>query len=215
MLQNVSKIGMRKKILISAVILWCLIEVIGYYLPYFIVALLWIGLILSLLTITTIQIIKTVRERKSISRLRLLNVLTFFTLLFFTYNDWIFHQAIEKIDWKIFYNKRMKIVQEIKNKKLYQNFNSEDTIYKLPFEFPIVSNGGNDIIIYRSNDSSSVTVLFWVYRNFFSSPSTYFVYTNDPNRIMAIERSIARNPQNNWKLNTNWYRMMPIDTDIH
>ncbi|MGB0948929.1 MAG: hypothetical protein ACPGU0_02335 [Marinirhabdus sp.] len=97
-------------------------------------------------------------------------------------------------------NKRTEIVQQIKRNKI-------NGIFKLPFEFPIVSNGGNDVRVFKNKENNSVTVQFWIFRNFFDSPSTLFVYSDDRERIAALEQKIKENPKNNWKLDENWYRI--------
>jgi len=38
----------------------------------------------------------------------------------------------------------------------------------------------------------------------FSSPSTHFVYTDDPYEIEKINNLIENNPQANWKITDNW-----------
>ena len=70
----------------------------------------------------------------------------------------------------------------------------------------ILSNGGNDIGISRNKDNNRITVTFWVFRNFFDSPSTHFVYTDDPEEIKELDKQIAEHPDNNWKIKENWYR---------
>lgn len=79
-------------------------------------------------------------------------------------------------------------------------------VCELPFEFPIVSNGGNDIGISGNTENNGTTVTFWVFRNFFDSPSTHFVYTNDPEEITRLDKKVTENPDDNWKIKENWYR---------
>ena len=198
---------MSKRTLIYSVIAWCFFKLIEYYfIPYFIVTLLWLGLSLALLIVTIIQTVKVVRERKSLTKLRVAKALTFLTLFYFTYNHWLVSGLIEKVDWRIFYNKRVEIVEQVKSKRLNPNVSWNRIVCELPFEFPVISNGGNDIMIFRNKDNDAITVSFWVYRNFFSAPSTSFVYTNDIDEIKEIESKIAQDPKNNWKISDNWYR---------
>ena len=105
-----------------------------------------------------------------------------------------------------FYSKRMDVIQEVKNGKLNPNVSWNNWVCELPFEFPIVSNGCNDIGIYRNKINSSVTVIFWVYRNFFTAPSTKFVYSNDREQIKELDHQVLHDPKNNWRINDNWYR---------
>ncbi len=114
---------------------------------------------------------------------------------------------IEKIDWHLFYSKRVAIVQQVKSGHLTPNVSWNNWVCELPYEFPIVSNGGNDIGISRNKETNSVTVTFWVYRNFFSAPSTTFVFTDDKEDIAAFDERVAAKPKNNWKLKDGWYRL--------
>jgi hypothetical protein len=200
---------MSKRVLIYIVIGWVVLTLIEYYfLPYFIVTLLWVGLSLGLLIISIIQLLKLINERKSLSRLRILKVVIFSVLFYLTFKPWIVNGLIEKVDWRIFYNKRMVIVSQVKSKELNPNVSWNDIVCELPFKFPVLSNGGNEILIYRNKDKGTITVSFFVYRGFFEGPSTRFVYTNDSEDINEFERQIARDPKNNWKILDNWYRTL-------
>ena len=195
---------MSKRALLYLVIGWFILILIEYYLlPYFIVTLLWLGLLCTLLVISIIEVMKLIRERKSLSRLRILKVLIFLILFYFTYNPMIIHGLIEKVDWEIFYNKRMEIVDEIKLDKFGPY---ESGVSKLPFQFPVLSNGGNEVEVYKNKRTNTVTINFWVYRNFFSAPSTSFVYTNDNEEIKELEDQVSHDPIHNWKIQDNWYR---------
>ncbi len=163
-------------------------------------------MILTLIILTIIQIIKAIDERKRLSKLRIAKVLTFATLLLLTFFSQIVNIAIEKVDWLILENKRMEIVQQVKNKTLNPNVSWNEWVCELPFEFPIVSNGGNDIGISRNDKNNGTTVTFWVFRNFFDSPSTHFIYTDDKQKMKELERKIKDAPGNNWKIKENWYR---------
>lgn len=114
---------------------------------------------------------------------------------------------IEKIDWHLFYQKRMAIVNQVKSGHLNPNVTWNGWVCELPYKFPIVSNGGNDIGISRNKETNSVTVTFWVYRNFFDAPSTTFVFTDNKDDIAAFEERVAVKPENNWKLGDGWYRL--------
>ena len=198
---------MNKNTLIFIVIGWFLLKLIEYYfIPYFIVALLWIALSLTLLIITLIQLIKLIKERKFITKLRIQKAIVFSILFYLTFNRLPINKIIEKIDWTIFYNKRMDIVQQVERKELNPNVSWNNWVCELPFEFPVVSNGGNEIGIYRNEENKTLTITFWVYRNFFSAPSTCFVYTNDNEEKKELDILISNDPDNNWKIDKNWYR---------
>ena len=159
-----------------------------------------------MLALTIIEVIKLINTKKLSSGFGILKVITFCSLTFLTYKPWITHQFIEKADWTLFYNKRIDIVEQIKTGKLECQGNQGYALCELPFEFPILSNGGNDIIIYRNQTNSSVTVTFFVFRNFFEAPSIHLVYSNDIGQIGQLEQMVLHNPKNNWKIKDNWYR---------
>jgi len=198
---------MSKKTLIWIIIGWVFLKLLNYYyVPYFILALELLVLDLTLFILVIIHSVKLVKERKAIKKLRIHKVLlytTLFLLMFFNYETNYF---IEKVDWVVFYNKRSDIVEQIKLKKINPNVSWNDGLCELPFDFPVVSNGGNDIWIDRNKDNGDITVTFWIFRNFFSAPSTQFIYTNDPKSISDIKERILKNPLDNWKINENWYR---------
>lgn len=165
------------------------------------------GLIAILFIITTVQIVRLIRERKKLTKLRIQKVTVFTCLFLLTFSHSFTNRIIEKADWLIFENKRLEIVEQVKNEKLKPNVDWNGWVCELPFEFPVVSNGGNDIGIFKSKTDSTVTVQFWVFRNFFSHPSTYFIYTENNNVIERIEKKISNRPKDNWKLKENWYRV--------
>jgi len=77
----------------------------------------------------------------------------------------------------------------------------------LPFKFPIVSNGGNDIWIYEKKNSHSKTIKFWIPRGFFESPQTYFVYTSDNESKKYYQELIKNTPEHNGRIVENWFRI--------
>ncbi|PJJ09995.1 hypothetical protein CLU83_3381 [Flavobacterium sp. 1] len=199
---------MSKRKLMYSILGWFIITIIEYYfIPYYIVVLLWIGFSLTLLIITIIQLLKLVKEHNSITKLRIQNLIVFSILFYLTFNRFHINSLIEKVDWRIFYNNRMEIVQQVKQKELNPNVSWNETVCELPFELPVISNGGNDIAIHRNEKSKTLTVDFWVYRNFFSAPSTFFVYTDDKEEEKELKKLIANDPNNNWKIDDNWYRI--------
>jgi hypothetical protein len=109
------------------------------------------------------------------------------------------------MDWIILKGKRTEIVTKIKGGELIANGKNNNGICKLPFKFPVVSNGGNEVWIIRNNNK--LTVRFFVFRNFFDSPSTKFIFTEDLKTIRAFENRIKEQPEHNWKLDDNWYRI--------
>ena len=173
---------------------------------FFFLAFIWLGLTLTLLILTIIQLVKSITERKTLTKLRIAKLVTFFLLFLLTFYRHKTNLAIEKVDWFILENKRKEVVDQVKRKELNPNVSWNGWVCELPFEFPILSNGGNDIGISRNKDNNRITVTFWVFRNFFDSPSTHFVYTDDPEEIKELDKQIAEHPDNNWKIKENWYR---------
>lgn len=131
-------------------------------------------------------------------------------LTFYNFNK-IPRSIIEKIDWTISYNRRTQIVKEVLKGSLKANTDMNNGICKLPFDFPIISNGGNDICIYENKTDKTKTIKFWISRGFFNSPQTYFIFTNDSETKKYYQELIKTEPQNNWKLEGNWYRIIERD----
>ena len=198
---------MNRKSLIWIVSIWIVLTLVNYYfVPYFIVALEWLILSLALLIWSIRQIVKLINERKNLSRQRITSVLVITSLFLLTFFRQPVNRIIEKADWHIFYNKRTEVVEQVKNGELKPNVSWNGWVCELPYEFPVISNGGNDIGIFRNQENSRTTVTFWVFRNFFDSPSTHFVFTDDPAEVKRIEEKIANRPNDNWRIKDNWYR---------
>jgi hypothetical protein len=115
---------------------------------------------------------------------------------------------IEKLDWKLRRSSREEIVQLVKADKLKPNVNHNNIICTLDkWNFPPISNGGNEIAIYKV-DNSKVTVEFYINRGFLDHYSA-FVYTNDTKKIKELEEhmSYKNGLHINKKLDENWYRV--------
>lgn len=196
-----------KKSLIWIVIIWVALTLINYYyMPFFLLAFVWLALSLALLSLVVFQLIMLIKERKHIKRLRIIKLVTFATLFLLTFFRTTTHLAVEKMDWFLLESKRAEIVARVKENKLNPNVSWNGWVCELPFEFPVVSNGGNDIGIFRNKDNKGITVTFWVFRNFFDAPSTHFIFTDDPQEMKQIEEKIKDRPEDNWKIKENWYR---------
>jgi len=196
-----------KKSLIWIVIGWILLSLFNYYyMNFFFLAFELLGLTITLFVISIFQILRLIEERNKMTRLRIQKAVVFSSLFLLTFFHSFTNRIIEKVDWTVFESKRNKIVKQVKERKLSPNVGWNGWVCELPFEFPVVSNGGNDIGVYRNKTNETLTVTFWVFRNYFDSPSTQFVYTDDLIEIERIEKKIKNNPSENWKLNDNWYR---------
>ncbi len=193
-------------ILLGAFILLPIWEILNYYfIPYFIVAFAWLLIVFALFVWLFIEVCQLINERSKLSKQKVVSVcliLVLFLLIFFR----PLNKIIEKADWQLFYDKRMEVIRKIKSQELKPNVGWNNWICELPYEYPILSNGGNDIGIYQNDSTNELTVTFWIFRNIFSAPSSHFVYTNTADKIDRINRLIKEHPKHNWKVEENWYR---------
>ncbi len=161
---------MNKQTLLFVVGAWVIWIIAQYYLLLYFLVPLWLLISAGLFIVFLSELIKLIQERKSLSRSRVYKAVLFFLLFFFTFHDTLINSAIEKVDWAIFYNRRISIIQQVKNGELNPDVNPNNPICKLPYNFPIVSNGGNDIEIVRNAQSNSITVTFYIFRNYMQAP---------------------------------------------
>ncbi|MEM9717951.1 MAG: hypothetical protein AAGA10_01800 [Bacteroidota bacterium] len=174
---------------------------------FFFLAFEWIFLCLGLFIGFLIQLAKLVMGPPNPGHLRIQKTGLFLILFVLTFFQSWPNSIIEKLDWLILENRRNEIVNQVKRGELNPNVSWNGIICELPFEFPVVSNGGNDIVIWRNEERNTVTIEFWIFRNFFEAPQKQFVYTNDPTKIQKIEEKIKKDRfKNNWKIKENWYR---------
>ena len=201
---------MAKKTMIL-VFIWLIYSFSEYYiLPYFIKPLTWFVICLTLLILSVKEIINIVNNRKNLIGFTILNLLVELSLLVITFYNFnkIPNSIIEKLDWYTSYETRNQIVNEVFKEKSELNSKINNDIYELSFELPIISNGGNDIWIYQNKTDKKKTIKFWISRGYFESPQTYFIFTNDNKIRKQLEGKISENPETNWKLEQNWYRIM-------
>lgn len=196
---------------LTLLVFWIFIQIFTFYLfPFFVIPFIWLLLILFFLVLIIRNVIISIKNRKvplTVSQriLKLTIVLILFSLTFYKVNH-VPQLIVEKIDWYVLFKKRTQIIEKVKNKELLPNVTYNGFMCELPFEFPIVSNGGNDIAIYHNNENE-YTIAFFVFRNFFEAPSTKIIYSENPENIKYFEEKIKRNPDNNWKIKNNWYRI--------
>lgn len=202
---------MKHKKLKLLLLVWTIILLTNYYwTPYFVLPFVWLLTVGALIIFILNQIFKFYNERKNISKARILNIVVLSLLLFLTFYRFyeIPNRGIEKIDWFVLKNKRTEILGRIKKGELKPDVKWNNGICELPFEFPIISNGGNDVWIFNSEkNSNQKTVKFFIFRNFFDSPSTYLIYSDDSEQMKYYEDKIKSNPKENWKIEQNWYRI--------
>jgi len=195
--------------LIIIAVLWIFLKIFEYYLvmPLFLIPAFWLfGFFVLFLIIFIYQIIRLIVERKNLKKIRIIKTLFWGLVFYFTVNFKHGARIIEKADWHILYRKRMEIVEQVKNKELNPNVDWNDYLCELPFEFPIVSKDGNDVIIRINDRTQTTTVEFFVNRGMLSS-STCFIYTNDDENIRKYNSLIRKDSKSNWKIKENWYRI--------
>lgn len=130
---------------------WIILTILNYYfVPYYIVACGWFGFLAGFFAISIYQIVRLIIERKRVTKLRLYKLTLFLALFFLTFYGRYVDRLIEKVDWRIFYNKRVEIVEQVKKNELNPNVDWNGWVCELPFEFPVISHGGNDIGILRN-----------------------------------------------------------------
>jgi len=115
---------------------------------------------------------------------------------------------IEKLDWSLRKKEREEIIELIKEGKIQPNGEYNNGIAKLTnWNFPPISNGGNEILIYQSSEGF-LTVKFFINRGFLDHYSA-FEYSEDKDEIKEIEERIAYSSglHNNKKIDKNWYRV--------
>ncbi|UJP64741.1 hypothetical protein IPZ59_18410 [Mongoliitalea daihaiensis] len=115
---------------------------------------------------------------------------------------------IEKLDWSIRKKEREEIIELIKEGKIQPNGKYNNGIAKLSnWNFPPISNGGNEILIYQSSEGF-FTVKFFINRGFLDHYSA-FVYSEDQDEIKEIEERISYSNglHKNKKIDKNWFRV--------
>jgi hypothetical protein len=196
------------KTFVAIIIMWVVITLANhYFVPDFFAFFIWVAMFLLLACLSVVQVIACIRERNSLTRSRLNKVVVSLLFLLLTIPPPIVNRVIEKVDWRLLQNKRAAVVQLVRQGKLRPNVSWNPRLCELPFEFPVVSNEGNDIEIYRDTAKGTITVAFWISRNFFDVPSPMFVFTDDPATINRIERQIHFSPEKNWNIRAQWYRV--------
>ncbi|MDR6340912.1 hypothetical protein HNQ91_003985 [Filimonas zeae] len=186
---------MKKTTLLLIVLMWFALYLVQFS---------WLFMLLALFMLTIVEIVKTVRERRQLSKQRLLSLFSITTLFLLTMFDWNVSRWIEQADRAIFNAKRQEVVEQIKSGQLKP---ASKGYFRLPYSFPCLSSGGNLVWITRSENNQYVTVRFDT-KNMFSSYSAniQLVYTNDPEVAANLEGLTELYPVNNWKVRSNWYR---------
>lgn len=130
-------------------------------------------------------------------------------VLIFLFSVIYSEKVIEYLDWHLRRNSREEIIELIKNNKLKSHFKYSNGIIKLDrWNFPPISNGGNEISL-SYNDKNEITVLFFINRGFLDHYSA-FVYSNNPLELKHLNEHINFKKSDkslNYKIDNNWFRV--------
>jgi hypothetical protein len=147
------------------------------------------------------QVIKLNEEGKSWKMLFVMAVLSPIIAIGFFFID------MESIDWVWQLSKREQIIADIKSGKIPTT--EKHNKVKL-HTFPPLSNGGNEIMIYKYPDNT-FDITFFVDRGFLDHWLEYR-YTNNIEQQQLIEKRIAEGKPNLYrKLKDEWYRLYSYD----
>jgi len=190
--------------------IWIIVEygifyLFGFLFEFFV----YIALVIFLLILSIRNLILLIRRWKTSRNLRLIKLiipLILFILTFYRFN-YFPNLVYEKIDWNIHYNKRVEVISKVKTGEFKPNVPWNNWVCELPFEYPIISNDGNDIGISKNEKTNKFTVSFWIDRAFLDTPSTYLIYSEDLETLKKLDEKVKNEPERNWKIKDNWYRI--------
>ncbi|MXN92030.1 hypothetical protein GR160_12415 [Flavobacterium sp. Sd200] len=200
---------MKSKGLILLIVFWIAIKIINYYFSTMgVISIVLFFMFIFFFIMSVVQIVKLFKERKQLTRSRIEKVTVYNILLIVNCLYPYTYRMTEKVDWYLQYNKRMEVVEQVRNFKLSPN--TENKYYpwcKLPYNIPVVSNDGNKIVISRENSLyPKVTVGFIIYTGAIDIPSTMLIYSDDPAKLINLEKRAKSDPDQHWKIEENWYR---------
>ncbi|MES2388719.1 MAG: hypothetical protein V4543_12025 [Bacteroidota bacterium] len=197
---------MGKRSLMIIFILWLLWLYTDYLNLFFELGLLvWLGTTLTPVILLVILLYRLYKKPGTVSRIHVYRLLFFTGLLLLTWNSYALEKYLEKPDTMLLTGIRKRIVEQVKRKELKADYYRG--LCKLPFNFPVVSDSGNDILIETNAPGDTVTVYFWRNRPLLDNRPTYIVYTNNNLRIAEFEGNIKADPDNCWQIESNWYRV--------
>ncbi|MGE9313289.1 hypothetical protein ACLOAU_16690 [Niabella sp. CJ426] len=199
---------MKKKGLIAIWVGWCLLQLVLYFFGDLLTDMMGLAILTPLFfVLVIIQLVKLIKEIPAVTGLRIGKLLSFILLLFLTTAPWIVQSVIERLDWVMLYNKRSEIIQQVKKGQLKPNREWSSSLCKLSFALPPVSDGGNEIEIYRNKNNNALTVAFWTFRGMPEGGSRSFVYSEDVTEISQMDQRVAQHPGKNRKIREGWYQL--------
>lgn len=194
--------------LIGILIIWVLVTFGQYYFSYgFIAAAIWVVISASLLAMIIRRIIELYNGSGGTPLLLSVQLVIFVILLSITLQESLIDKVIQKVDWSLFKSKRMEVVTQIKKGELLPDSDNYNGKLKLPFTFPMLSTGGNEVWIRRDDATDALSIYFPVTRNFYGIPIVMRVYTEDPKIAMEYQKRIIEDPEKNKKLANGWYHI--------
>ena len=187
---------------------WVLLELLIFYEIWDLASFIILFFVAFLFFILLIRNgVKLFQSRKRFDfKKRIFKFLFALTILFLTILDFIPQNLIERLDWTLLYNKRMEIVEDIKKDKINLENDKDFYLYNVPFEYPVVSNGGNKIVV-RKDIEKKYTIEFFISKFSFFSPDSKYIYTESKNYSKIFEEKVKTDPTQNKKLEKNWYRI--------
>lgn len=156
----------------------------------------------------TVWLLTVVLKNKNSEITRIQRIGVILTISIGSFTLFFGEDLIEKLDWHFRKNSREEIIELIKADKLRPNVSHNNIICTLDnWNFPPISNGGNEIAIYKTEDNI-LTVEFYINRGFLDHYSA-FVYTDDKDKIQELEERMTwkKGLHVNKKLDENWYRV--------
>ncbi len=155
-------------VLFVAIFQWVIIDWITPFL-FPLLELSLLCLFLASVISSLVKAIKDYRHQKFYSTFPLLiNLITAAVIWFAPFtNMWL--------QYDFYFNKaaRMMVVNNVQNKKLLPNVKHNSTLIQLPYYYPTVSRGGNEVVIWPTNQS--YYVFFFTFRGILDNYSG-FVY---------------------------------------
>ncbi|MCD7936010.1 MAG: hypothetical protein LUG98_04050 [Tannerellaceae bacterium] len=187
---------------------WSLLQLAQFYwIDWFFVGFVRLGILFILLVLLIQTIIKLLKERKTQPVWRSTQLLLFGCLLYYSISPGLVNRYIEKADWMLLYNQRIKVVKQVEAGQLYPDSNG---FCQLPSRlFPLSES--DEISISKDPENGNLSVIFYIYRGFFEGSTTSYVYTTNQKSIDRIEERSRINPHLNRKLRENWYRTSTKD----
>ena len=157
---------------------------------------------LFLLILGVIIIVGAARQLKSRLASSLIQIITTSLLFILLFTGQI-TRFYETIDWHMNYRLRMEVVSNIISGDLAVSEDKSQNVFKLPDNYRQLSNGGNEIMLYRNGDM--ISIKFYTDRGFLDHFNAFY-FTNDSSEIVKLDKR-CKTQRANRKIEDNWYRI--------